>query len=96
MYHGYVDLPTFAYFDFGNVWNGSLLGGFNYRIVPKSGDEPPVLKVTVWYGDLCLDKSEVAEEFDYPFSDEGYQQLIAMLNERIEKYRTETAYGLRN
>ncbi|SDA27864.1 hypothetical protein SAMN02910447_02899 [Ruminococcus sp. YE71] len=94
MYHGYIDVPTIAYFEFGNVWSGSLLGTFNYKIIPKSKDEPPVLHVTIWYGTLCLDKSEIAEEFDCPLSEEGYEELIAMLNERIHAYRSETAYGL--
>lgn len=93
MYHGYIDVPTFAYFDFGNTWIGSLLDTFNYRILPKKKDEPPVLAVTIWYGDNCLEKSEIAEEFDCPFSAEGYEQLLGILNEKIDAYRTNVAYG---
>ncbi|MCR5120934.1 MAG: hypothetical protein K6B74_00780 [Ruminococcus sp.] len=105
MYHGYIDVPTFAYFDFGNTWTGSLLSEFNYRIVPKKppkpkkGEEPPAnpepacLEVTVWYGKDCLAVSEPQEVFKEDYSAEGYEKVIAALNERIEKYRSEVAYG---
>jgi hypothetical protein len=87
VYHGYIDVPTFAYFDFGNTWIGSLLSDFNYRIVPLSKEEPPVLKVSIWYGDLCFDLSETAEEFEEEFSAEGYERVISRLNEKIESYK---------
>ena len=105
MYHGYIDVPTFAYFDFGNVWAGSLLSEFNYRIVPKKppkpkkGEEPPTelppacLEATIWYGTNCSDLSETAETLTEELSAEGYERLIGLLNERIEKYRSEVAYG---
>lgn len=54
MYHGLIDVPTFAYFDFGNIWMGSLLGDMNYRIEPLKKAEPPALKVSVWYGEICF------------------------------------------
>lgn len=104
MYHGYIDVPTFAYFDFGNTWIGSLLGEFNYRIVPKKPpkpkkDEPPpenpepaCLEVTIWYGTDCLALSEVAEVFKEELSAEGYEAVKKGLNERIDKYRREVAY----
>lgn len=87
MYRGNIDLPTFTYFDFGNVWTGSLLGTFNYRIDPQSKAEPPKLSVSVWYGDLAFDKAEIADAFEEEFSDEGYQRVIARLNGLIDEYR---------
>jgi hypothetical protein len=104
MYHGYIDVPTFAYFEFGNVWTGSLLGEFNYRITPKKppkpkkGEEPPAdqepacLLTEIWYGKYCYELSEMVESFKEDYSAEGYERVIAALNERIEKYRTEVAY----
>lgn len=93
MYHGYVDLPTFSYFTFGNIWSGSLLGDYNYKIIPKGKDEPPVLHTIVWYGTLCLEKTEPAEEFDFPLTDEGYEEMIAALNEKIDTYRKNKLFG---
>jgi hypothetical protein len=87
MYHGYIDVPTFAYFDFGNTWMGSLLGDLNYRIVPLAKEEPPVLKVYVWYGKLCFELSEMSEEFEEELSDEGYQRVIARINAIADEYR---------
>lgn len=87
MYHGYIDVPTFAYFDFGNTWTGSLLTDMNYRIVPKAKDEPPVLKVYVWYGVVCFELAEMAEEFEEELSDEGYQRVIGRINAIAEEYR---------
>ncbi len=89
MYHGYIDVPTFAYFDFGNIWSGSLLGDFNYKIIPKSKDDPPVLKTVIWYGKRCLESSDIKEEFEEEFSAEGYERVIERLNGIIEKYRSE-------
>ena len=105
MYHGYIDVPTFAYFDFGNTWIGSLLSEFNYRIVPKKppkpkkdeappeNPEPACLEVTIWYGRNCLALSEPAEVFREELSAEGYEAVIAGLNERIGKYRREVVCG---
>lgn len=99
MYHGYIDVPTFAYFDFGNVWAGSLLTDFNYRIIPKKpskGDEEaakPCFEVTIWYGNMCHDLSKPEEVFNEEFSEEGYERVIAKLNKRIDDYRTNVAYG---
>ena len=87
MYHGFIDVPTFAYFDFGNTWSGSLLGDFNYKIIPKAKDEPPQLKVVIWYGGKCLELSETAEEFTEEFSAEGYERVIEKLNEKIAEYK---------
>jgi hypothetical protein len=87
MYHGYIDVPTFAYFDFGNTWTGSLLNDFNYRIVPKAKDEPPVLKVYIWYGVVCFDLAETVDEFEEEFSAEGYERVIDKLNKLIGEYR---------
>ena len=38
-----------------------MLGSFNYRVEPRSKDEPPRLVVSIWYGDLCFDKSEIKD-----------------------------------
>lgn len=87
MYHGHIDVPTFAYFDFGNTWTGSLLGDFNYRIVPEPKHDPPRLFAAVWYGDLCCELSAAAEQFEEEFSAEGYARVIKRLNVMIDEYK---------
>ncbi len=93
MYHGYIDVPPLAYYEFGNIWSGSLLGDYNYKIIPKSKEEPPVLHTIIWYGALSLEKSEPVEEFDFPLTEEGYEELIAAMNERIHTYRNKKLFG---
>ena len=93
MYHGHIDVPTFAYFDFGNVWTGSVFGSFNYRIEPQPKTDPPRLAVSIWYGGLCFDKSEPAESFEEDFSPEGYSRTIDRLNEMIDRYGAEHRGG---
>ena len=63
MYRGNIDLPTFTYFDFGNVWTGSLLGTFNYRIDPQSKAEPPKLSVSVWYQRVIARLNGLIDEY---------------------------------
>lgn len=87
MYHGLIDVPTFAYFDFGNIWMGSLLGDMNYRIEPLKKAEPPALKVCVWYGEICFELGQISTEFEEEFSDDGYQRAIAKINELAAEYR---------
>lgn len=87
MYHGYIDVPTFAYFDFGNTWTGSLLSDLNYRIEPRAKDDPPALKVSVWYGVVCFELAEIAEEFNEEFSADGYERVIGRINEIAEDYK---------
>lgn len=87
MYHGLIDVPTFAYFDFGNIWMGSLLGDMNYRIEPLKKAEPPALKVSVWYGEICFELGQISTEFEEEFSDDGYQRAIARINELAAEYQ---------
>ncbi|MCD8095343.1 MAG: hypothetical protein LUE12_04365 [Ruminococcus sp.] len=92
MYHGFIDVPPLSYYEFGNVWTGSLLGDFNYKIEPHSKDEPPVLAAYYWYGEKCFEMSE-CENFIEGFSEAGYQRIIDKLNEKIKAYRN-GLYGL--
>lgn len=87
MYHGNIDVPTFAYFDFGNTWTGSFLGDLNYRIVPASRDEGKSLEVDIWYGKNCFEKSEPADHFSEDFSPEGYDRVIERVNAIIDEHR---------
>ncbi len=93
MYHGHIDVPTFAYFSFGNVWTGSVFGSFNYRVDPRSKDEPPRLLTSIWYGDLSFEKTEPEETFEEEFSAEGWSRTIDKLNELIDAYGTKVRGG---
>lgn len=87
MYHGFIDVPTFAYFDFGNVWIGSLLNDLNYKISPLKKNEPPVLRTEIWHGRECFELAENIESFDNEFSEQGYEKTLEELNSRIAEYK---------
>lgn len=94
MYHGYIDVPTFAYFNFGNIWTGSLLTDYNYRILPLKKEDPPVLMAEIWHGrkNRMLVAEEDVEFFTQEFSAEGYEKLLAELNKRISEYKQAIGY----
>ena len=104
MLHGYLDLPTFAFWDFKNIWTGSMFTTFNYRIcrdeisrLQDSEEKDPVLRTIVWYG---TDAFEITPPDKYAynetreFSPKGLEEIIAFLNEKIEEFKTEKGYTL--
>ena len=92
MLHGYFDLPTFYFFEEGNIWAGSLYTNFNYRIVPKkakkdSGEES-ALKLAVWYGTKCFDMAdELVAQYTEAYSAEGLEACIADLTKEFEHFK---------
>lgn len=91
MLHGYFDVPTFYYFEEGNVWTGSLYTNFNYRIAPKKAkkgtDEKSELKVAVWYGTKCFDQAEeLTAQFSEDFSDDGLKACLEKLTAEFEHF----------
>lgn len=91
MLRGHFDIPTFHYFEEGNVWAGSLYTNFNYRIVPKKADkgsdEKSVLKTSVWYGTKCFDQAEeLIAQFSEDYSEEGLEKCIEKLNSEFEHF----------
>ncbi len=91
MLHGYLDLPTFAFWDFGNIWTGSVFGEFNYRIFGrKKEDDTKVLCTIVWYGTDCfalVPPEKYVFEKEEEFSPEGLEKIMAFLNSEAEKYK---------
>ena len=92
MLHGYFDLPTFYFFEEGNIWAGSLYTNFNYRIVPKKvkkdSDEESALKLAVWYGTKCFDMAdELVAQYTEAYSAEGLEACIADLTKEFEHFK---------
>ena len=92
MLHGYFDLPTFHYFEEGNIWTGSLYTNFNYRIAPKKAkkdsDEKSELKVAVWYGTKCFDQAEeLIAQFGEEYSEAGLEACIAKLTAEFDRFK---------
>ena len=55
MLNGYLDLPTFTFFDFKNIWTGSVFQEFNYRIMYRQNDGSDELYGVIWLGKKCFD-----------------------------------------
>lgn len=83
MMHGLFDMPTFAYFNFGNIWTGSIYREFNFKIFPLKKDEPPELKTIIWFGRKSIDnvpEEDYYKVLHHEFSPEGYEKLLEELN----------------
>lgn len=90
MLHGYLDLPTFTFFDFKNIWTGSVFQEFNYRIMYRSNDGADELYGVIWLGKKCFDLINPEEyicEFHEEYSAEGLDSLTIKINEKAEEYR---------
>lgn len=79
------DILSLNYYNYKNAFTGSY-DGMNYRII-KSGEKPEeVLKVWVWKGPYCFTKTSEEEKTvaEFPFSEDGIEQVIAWLNAQSE------------
>lgn len=67
--------PPFDYFQFGNVFCGSL-GPLRWRVEPRPKADPPVMHVWRWENGLCFEKrEETCREEDFPLTPEGLEEL---------------------
>lgn len=75
-------LPNMLYFTNGNPHLGSFLG-LRYRIKPTTveteGEKQEVFACLTWYGEYCLEESEVVSEAQFPLTAEGREQVIDWL-----------------
>ncbi len=77
-------LPNLLTFTNGNTHLGSFLG-LRYRIQPtkketEMGTEE-IFACLDWYGEYCLEESEVVHEAEFPLSAEGREQVIDWLEQ---------------
>ena len=81
-------LPNLLTFTNGNTFLGSFRG-LRFRVKPGTegeGDEAhEVLACLCWYGEYCLEESEVAAEASFPLTAEGREEVIAWLLAQQEK-----------
>lgn len=78
-------LPNLLSFTNGNTYLGSFLG-LRFRVKPTTegeGEEArEVLQCLCWYGEYCLEESQVEAEASFPLSAEGREQVIDWLEEQ--------------
>ena len=79
--HGQAGLP---YINRG-VYTGSY-EGMRYRMRKKEEEDKKVLEAVIYPEPFCFEKTaeEQKEAHEFPFTDEGFQQAIAWMNEQYE------------
>ena len=83
-------IPTLHTFAMNNIFTGSS-GLFRFRAVPnvvmktaKEVDfENSTIHVEYWHGLFCYEKSEMEGEETFPLTDEGREEMISWLKNRI-------------
>lgn len=77
-------LPNLHTFQNENVFYGSFQG-LRFRVQstkrkPEGAEEEQWgMAVLSWYGEFCLEESEVVAEDWFPMTEEGYQQVLDWL-----------------
>ena len=83
-------IPTLHTFAMKNTFTGSC-GLFRFRAepnvimaTPKEVDfQQSTINVKYWHGLYCYEKSEMEGEHTFPLTDEGREEMIRWLEERI-------------
>lgn len=79
-------LPNLYTLQNGNNFYGSYRGlRFCVKSAPEKGDDGEIagtVTTLVWYGEKCLEESEVVEEAVFPLSEDGYQQVLSWLDQQ--------------
>ncbi len=76
LHHGY-DIPTIAYFESNNIYNGNI-GSFRYRI--EQAEEH--IRATVWKNDLCYELRQNAQEAVFPLNTQGLFDSIDWIEQQ--------------
>ncbi len=91
MLHGYFDLPTFTFFDQGNVWVGSMYTNFSYKIdFLIEEKKKTAFRLRIWFGTQSVEYvDDFVFEKEFPFTAEAYDELIGVLNEQFELFKAD-------
>jgi len=86
----YFKLPNYRILMNGNTYTGSE-NTFNYRLkLDKDADR---LRLWVWYGMTCFEKSDIAGERDAENSETGLSGLAAAVDEEYDIYKEKLKKG---
>ena len=83
-------LPTLHTFAMNNIFTGSM-GAFRFRAKPnvvmataKEVDfDQSSIFVEYWHGPFCYEKSEMEGSETFPMTEQGRQDMLTWLTERI-------------
>ena len=85
-----IFIPTLHTFAMNNIFTGSC-GMFRFRAAPKvvmaTAKEVDFAQSTIhveyWHGLFCYEKSEMEGEETFPLTEEGREEMISWLKNRI-------------
>ena len=84
---------SFNHYKKGKPFTGSF-DGMRYRIVKETAvgeDDTDKFRVDTWPEPLCYeatDKEKIQAQY-FAFSPDGYEDLIAYLNDKLKEYKNE-------
>ena len=84
MNHQPIWIESFDYFRAKNPFSGSG-GRLGFKIFPEKDQDR--LRVVLWEGMNCCEKSTPREERCYPFSEEGLAEACSWVRAEIEESR---------
>ena len=90
-----IYLPVLHSFENNNVFTGSC-GELRYKITPQIMKKTPKevdfeassMDCEVWYGQLCYEKSEIADRKTFSLSIEAMEEMRKWLAQHIQKGET--------
>lgn len=88
MKYGFIDVPTIYFFEEKNIFTGSCLEDFSFRIFNKKlEDESSELCCVVWDGKATYgDTTDFKLELHEPLTQEGLDTVGNKLHEAAKQY----------
>lgn len=85
-------LPNLYTFQNGNAFTGSFRG-LRFQVRPETAgegeEERPILSALVWYGEFCLEQSEIQAQAGFPLTEEGREALLDWLEQEFLRFQAE-------
>ncbi|MDD3164715.1 MAG: hypothetical protein PHS97_02540 [Oscillospiraceae bacterium] len=76
-----IFIPVLHSFENGNAFSGSC-GALRFYLRPEQPDgEDAAIKVEIWHGSLCYEKSEMEEVRRFPMTQDGIAEIRDYLME---------------
>lgn len=77
-------IPELLYFQNGGTFTGSVSNAgakeFRYKLSPD-GEK---IRVEVWYGSFCYEKSEILDQSEFPLDESGRSKALDWLKKAYE------------
>lgn len=73
-----MEIPKLFLFTEGGIYSGGKYDkSFNYKVIPSKEE----MTCYIWYGKLCLDKTEEKESRSFPITEEGHRDMVKWIED---------------